>query len=79
MNKSHFQKYNFSTVVVLDSSFATLKKIDLRCRQTSTRLVAANVFGASGFVFNDFLAKFTVQDVDGETYREVIIDVLYLL
>ncbi len=62
---------NVTTVVAVNSSFSDLKKLNLLCRQSNTRLVAANVFGGCGLVFNDFLSQFSVSDADGENYKEV--------
>jgi hypothetical protein len=49
----------------------TILSLNRITRDLGMKLVAIRVHGNSGFIFNDFLSSFTVEDVDGETYKEV--------
>eukprot|EP01041_Mallomonas_annulata_P003343 gene3343-6615_t len=62
---------NYTLVVATESSFHDLLSLDASCRASDTRLVACDVRGVCGYIFNDFLDGFTVLDVDGEVQPEV--------
>ena len=64
-------KHNFTVVVATDTSFDSLIKLDALCREVGVKLVACDVAGNVGYVFNDFLSGFQVDDVDGEEIKEV--------
>jgi molybdopterin/thiamine biosynthesis adenylyltransferase len=40
-------------------------------REKNIKMIAGRVVGNSGFVFNDLLSNYTVNDTDGENYKEV--------
>ncbi|RYH01480.1 hypothetical protein EON65_48360 [archaeon] len=62
---------NPDLVVVAGASFAELMKINKICRANKIKMVSSGFIGLVGYVFNDFLDDFMVEDVDGETYKEV--------
>lgn len=68
---SQHQLLGVDAVVACNESLDALKQINRICRQAKVKMVASSVLGANGFVFNDFLDAFTVEDVDGEAHKEV--------
>jgi hypothetical protein len=48
-----------------------IEQLDLLCRDNGACLVACNVLGAAGYVFDDFGSEFEVSDATGEESKEV--------
>ncbi len=63
------------TVVCCDSSFSALLRWNRLCREHDVKFIGCDVTGLCGFVFDDFLSHFEVNDVEGnsETASEVIV------
>jgi hypothetical protein len=49
-------------------SISILNKIS---REKNIKMIAGRIVGNAGFVFNDLLRNYTVNDIDGENYKEV--------
>ena len=45
--------------------------LNMLSRKIERRFIATRLIGNSGFLFNDLLNEYLIDDVDGETYREV--------
>lgn len=58
-------------MICADRSLLKLRDISERCRLEGVKLIGCNVLGVCGYVYNDFLDRFEVTDIDGETPREV--------
>ena len=78
-NQTFFSNNNFTSVIATNVPFTSLIKIDNLCRSAKVTLTAATVYGNCGYVFNDFLKKFQILDLDGEPVKEVYILILLLL
>jgi hypothetical protein len=64
--------FNFTVIITADiADFRELSDINNDCRVVDAKLVACDVRGVCGYVFNDFLEHFEVLDPDGEVCSEV--------
>jgi hypothetical protein len=59
---------------VTDLSFTELLKINDFCEKINAKMIACNVYGNIGYIFNDFLNYFEIEDVDGEDIKEVFFE-----
>ena len=55
-------------VIVADKSYEEIGRYNVECRKIKSKVIASQVMGVSGFVFNDFGTKFQIKDIDGENY-----------
>jgi hypothetical protein len=49
-------------------SISILNKIS---REKNIKMIAGKIIANAGFVFNDLLSNYTVNDIDGENYKDV--------
>lgn len=63
--------HNITTVVASNMNLTALNTLDLSCQKTGVNLVACDVQGVCGYVFNNFQQQFHVIDTDGEERKEV--------
>ena len=56
----------YSVIISTETSLQSLMETNKICRQASTKLVGCDVRGVCGYVFDDFLDEFIVEDVDGD-------------
>jgi molybdopterin/thiamine biosynthesis adenylyltransferase len=70
-NHSYLQDNTIDTLIACEDDINQLKRINHICRRHNVKMVACAVYGVTGFVFNDLLDTFIVEDVEGETYKEV--------
>lgn len=61
-------------IVVCASKLETIHVWNTKARAAQKLLSAAMVKGPVGLVFNDFLDTFEVEDVEGESYKEVLLE-----
>lgn len=65
---------NYTVVVAVDRPHAELLALDLACRRSGCRLVVCDSRGAFGRVFCDFGEAFTVDDTDGESPKQALLE-----
>jgi len=61
----------YSLVICADTNLHDLEEVNSQCRNTSTMMIGSNVNGVSGFIFNDLLPSFEVNDCDGEETKNI--------
>lgn len=70
-NPAKLKDFSFTAVVVTDKHLYQLEKVDAACRSLGVPLISCSVYGSTGVIFNDFGEAFCVDDVEGETFKEV--------
>ncbi len=64
-------KYNVTVAVASSTDFSDLNALDLSCQRAGVKLVACDLHGSCGYLFNNFQRNFKVHDADGEDRKEV--------
>lgn len=62
---------NISHVIVCGEDLHRLLEINRWTRQHFLRLTAGQVQGVSGYIFNDFHFAFDIEDIEGESYKDI--------
>ena len=65
-------KYN--VVILTNSIFDDAINLDRICLKLNIPFIMTGAYGLMGYVFNDFGENFTVNDVDGEIYENLLIE-----
>jgi ubiquitin-activating enzyme E1 len=65
-------KYN--VVILTNSIFDDAVNLDRICLKLNIPFIMTGSYGLMGYVFNDFGETFTINDVDGEIYENLLID-----
>ena len=64
----------FDCIILTDLKDLTLSiKLNETCRKSNVKFLMSDVYGLFGWSFSDFGDNFTVNDLDGEEYKEAFI------
>eukprot|EP01032_Pedospumella_encystans_P012227 gene12227-14159_t len=66
-------KHNITVAVATGANFTVLNELDLSCQRAGVKLVACDLHGSCGYIFNNFHRGFKVLDADGEDRKEVVL------
>ena len=70
-NMNHLKKYN--VIILTECNYEEVINIDNFCRKNKIFLIVCDIFGAAGRIINDFGQEFTVNDIDGEDPKEIML------
>ena len=65
---------NYNLVILIDNILEEGIKLNNLCRQSNVPFIYTFYQGLYGFIFNDFGNKYVIEDVDGESYENLIIE-----
>lgn len=62
---------NVQMIVAANQNIKSILQLNQISRDLSKRFLAIRMIASTGFIFNDLLEEYLVEDVDGESYSEV--------
>lgn len=71
------QDASVNTVISANQGISSILALNKRTRAEKKRLIAVRVVGNIAMIFNDLLDEYLIEDIDGETYKEVIYFIFY--
>ncbi len=71
------QDPSVNTVISANQGISSILALNKRTRAEKKRLIAVRVVGNIAMIFNDLLDEYLIEDIDGETYKEVIYFIFY--
>ena len=71
------QDASLNTVISANQGISSILVLNKLTRAEKKRLIAVRVVGNIAMIFNDLLDEYLIEDIDGETYKEVIYLIFY--
>eukprot|EP00981_Chlorochromonas_danica_P007980 scaffold1931_cov215-Ochromonas_danica.AAC.36 len=62
---------HFDVVILCDEGLDSLKAWNALSRQQNVKMISSTVVGVTGMIFTDLLDRFVVEDIEGESHKEV--------
>jgi ubiquitin-activating enzyme E1 len=70
-NIKMLKKYNL--IIITNSTFEEAIKLNNITHELNIPFIMTGCYGLTGYVFNDWCDNFTINDIDGETYENLLI------
>jgi hypothetical protein len=71
------QDASLNTVISANQGISSILALNKLTRAEKKKLIAVRVVGNIAMIFNDLLDGYLIEDIDGETYKEVIYLIFY--
>lgn len=71
------QDASLNTVISANQGISSILALNKLTRAEKKKLIAVRVVGNIAMIFNDLLDEYLIEDIDGETYKEVIYLIFY--
>ena len=71
------QDASLNTVISANQGISSILALNKLIRAEKKKLIAVRVVGNIAMIFNDLLDEYLIEDIDGETYKEVIYLIFY--
>lgn len=69
---------HFDVIILCDVGLDSLKAWNALSRRQGVKMISSTVVGVTGMIFTDLLDRFVVEDIEGESHKEVNIMFLVL-